>query len=288
MAIGDKNNKTARPPSDFDLQLTRQLGYLRRSCASYDAGDHDEAVRIALALRVLLHQTPQSTSLLSHLGIQDTLSYVDTGVYRSRLLPALQAHFALTAPGMIVAGTSASDVGLVETGDAGSGRIGWYAPLRLRRFMKGSPYDSAVPGASAFAQWWNDPLVESTNGKSFSRKNLVLIMANQDGGGHVDAALDSDYADLTIDPLGSAVLYDGVKDRDLADDVPDIMHNVAFASVRQIGFELIVTMDRYSHIQRNPGALSEVDPFRDLPIPSPPHRTVISPIITMVGTPANK
>jgi hypothetical protein len=48
--------------------LARQLRFLERDCASYDTGATDEAVRMAVVMRVLLHQTPHFTSLLTHLG----------------------------------------------------------------------------------------------------------------------------------------------------------------------------------------------------------------------------
>jgi hypothetical protein len=48
--------------------LERQLGFLRRSCESYDAGYTDESVRIATTTRVLVHDTKRCISLLKHLG----------------------------------------------------------------------------------------------------------------------------------------------------------------------------------------------------------------------------
>src|SRR6266545_3514326 len=45
-------------------QLQRQLGFLKRSCEDFDAGQHDEGLRIAVSLRVLFHDTSASTSLL--------------------------------------------------------------------------------------------------------------------------------------------------------------------------------------------------------------------------------
>jgi len=52
------------------MQLERQLGFLRNSCVSYDAGSIDESIRIALAIRVLIHDTRNPTSLLRHLNAQ--------------------------------------------------------------------------------------------------------------------------------------------------------------------------------------------------------------------------
>jgi len=45
-------------------QLRRQLTFLRNSAASYDAGYSEEALRIGVVIRVLLHDTQYSTSLL--------------------------------------------------------------------------------------------------------------------------------------------------------------------------------------------------------------------------------
>jgi hypothetical protein len=41
-------------------------------------GDNDEAVRLAIALRVLLHDTRSSHSLLGQLGWKDNLAYVNS------------------------------------------------------------------------------------------------------------------------------------------------------------------------------------------------------------------
>ena len=48
--------------------LQKQLGFIERSCASFDAGFYDEAIRIAVSIRILLHDTKSSTSLLTLLG----------------------------------------------------------------------------------------------------------------------------------------------------------------------------------------------------------------------------
>ena len=47
--------------------LARQLRFLARSCAAFDAGHYDEAIRIATVLRVMFHDTPRQVSLLSRL-----------------------------------------------------------------------------------------------------------------------------------------------------------------------------------------------------------------------------
>jgi hypothetical protein len=53
------------------------MSFLRSSSASYDAGRFGEAKRLAVVLRILLHDTARSLSLLHALGIKTTLKYFD-------------------------------------------------------------------------------------------------------------------------------------------------------------------------------------------------------------------
>ena len=53
---------------NYKEHLKRQLAFLERSCIAYDQGYTDEAIRMATVIRVLLHKTHRSTSLLAHLG----------------------------------------------------------------------------------------------------------------------------------------------------------------------------------------------------------------------------
>jgi hypothetical protein len=280
MSINTRNNRVPRLSQEFETQLERQLRFIRKSCLAFDNGDHDEAIRIALAIRVLVHNTKSSTSILSHLEIQRTLLYVDTGVYRSLLVPAIQEWVDATGPGCQVVSKSAADVGLVELGYAGKGRVGWFAPLRLRRFADGSPPAKAQRRISPFDLWWTEPLVESSSGKSFSRSDLVLIMANQDGGGHVDADVDKDYLDLIVDPLMQAqITHTEPCERD-KENIQDVLYNVAFSSVRQIAFELILTIDRLRYLRSNPGIFVLSNPFGEMISSPPPHRplNLVTPV----------
>src|SRR5256885_1737979 len=53
----------------FADKLREQLRFLSRSASLYDQGAEDEALRMATALRVVLHDTQSSTSLFKHLGL---------------------------------------------------------------------------------------------------------------------------------------------------------------------------------------------------------------------------
>lgn len=242
MAIGEESNKEARKFSTFKDQLDRQLGYLERSCDLFDQGYEPEAARIAVVLRVLLHDTTKSHSLLAQLGMKDTLRLVDTGLYRDRLDRAQQEFVDRTEPGSFVGGKRRGEAGLVACGVNSYGRIGWVAPLRHPWLHPEHwNYSAVLQEPQPFKFWWNTPLVENSEGETFSRKNLVLIMANQDGGAHVDPRLDKDYEALTVDFLDYSIMFTkGGIPPDA--NPPPATSNVAAASVRQIGFEVLSTL----------------------------------------------
>ena len=58
--------------------LEEQIDFLRTSCALYDEGKEHEAKRIALSVRVLVHDTGAGESLLGQLGVKDKQEFVDT------------------------------------------------------------------------------------------------------------------------------------------------------------------------------------------------------------------
>jgi hypothetical protein len=79
----------------YQQELKRQLGFLRRSCQLYDEGEVDEAIRIAVPIRTLIHDTRHSTSLLTHLNAkviklwssikcapENAISYTGMGQYK--------------------------------------------------------------------------------------------------------------------------------------------------------------------------------------------------------------
>ena len=140
---------------EWVLQLKRQIKFLRSSSVAYDQGDHAEAARIAVAIRVLCYDKPGSPSLLKHMGKQDTLQLVTT----ARSLPASIAANPL------------------EFGDLLGGLI----------FGQAIHYDAIPQGTPTLAQpaWWSETVLIRDNVR-YSRGDLVLTTAHKDGGAHVD------------------------------------------------------------------------------------------------------
>ena len=152
--------------AELKEHLKEQIQFLLNSATSFDNGETSEAKRIAVRIRVLLHDTKNSTSLLSNLNRKDILFYDTALDYRK---------FKLAILGIRI----------------GKEKTGFWAPLDNGppiRYLKGK-----VP----FIQWWNTIILVDQENNEFSRKKLVLSVANQDGGAHIDKKLSIIYANLT-------------------------------------------------------------------------------------------
>lgn len=190
------------PQPDFAAHLRKQLGFLARSCQAFDAGNHDEAIRIATVVRVLIHQTKNCTSLLKHLGAT-TINLLTTS---KGATPNTLMLFSM--------GTIAIQ---------GDGRND-YSPT-----LDDSPYKDFVP----VSKWW-DQIVLVQNNMRLSRRKIVLGAADQDGGAHVDAKLNAEYYALTqAGFVGSVSNFSNTKHS------AHPLENTHFVCLRQIGYELL-------------------------------------------------
>jgi hypothetical protein len=161
--------------SNADLlnHLDEQLQFIDSSCASYDAGASHEAKRLAVHVRVLLHDTGRSKSLLTHLGLKDRTPFIE-GVPEELLSVIGRGGVGNAFPGLAM-------MRLDGEGYAG------YVPSFEGRGLGSSMLK--------FGRWWNDPRMLDQKGNTVSRHNVVHWLAHKDGGAHVDA-LEATYAAL--------------------------------------------------------------------------------------------
>jgi hypothetical protein len=160
--------------------FAEQIRFLKRSALQYDAGDFGEAKRIATVLRTLFHETGNSRALLTSLGILLDLLMYDSSEGGSTVGRPTYLH------GMVFLRLSQDAAYVVATTD--EGRPG------------------PVPPRIPFAQWWiNSVYTHQSSSTTFSRKELVLYLANQDGGAHVDQYIDEKWAHFTRDHAYDAV-----------------------------------------------------------------------------------
>ena len=189
-------------PEEIEAHLREQLGTLQRSAHLYDEGYTAEAKRIAVNLRVILH-TKRYPSLLKQLDRED-IDFLDTA-------DAPDPANLLSTMGL---------VGLHMDSSGGS-----YLPV-----YDTNPQSKWVP----FTDWWSGTVFLDVNKTSLTRANLILSVADQDGGAHVDAKLNEAYAAISRqNSLGWNVGHDGQTQP---------MRNPELAAVRQIAHEVLITL----------------------------------------------
>lgn len=156
-------NRIPQSRAELCEHLKEQVSFLRRSASSYDGGIFGEAKRLAVVMRILLHDTTASRSLLTSLGIKDALRYYDR--YAGHDLTR-----AVTFIGVGMAGTS--------TG------LRYVANL------------TEPVATTEFSTWWAGVAIKQ-RGVLHRRSDIILAVSNMDGGAHVDPALEARYAALS-------------------------------------------------------------------------------------------
>jgi len=147
------------------------MDFLRVSLGAFYSGNFAEAVRIATSLRVLVHESRTSKPLLAQ-AVPNGLELPILGNIEERPSEEQVASFAL---GVRIGTTVAPAV------DLGSAH-----------------YKSNMVGA-----WWNRTVFTFRSRLGiqlvYKRKQVVLILANREGGAHVDEHQDPDYLRLLTD-----------------------------------------------------------------------------------------
>lgn len=225
-------------PSGADLEehLTEHVGFLITSAREYDGGNEAEAKRLAATIRALVHHTKKSSALLAQLGLiapyskaGGDLRFLDTSPPPSPPWTKFLADARLCS--------------LVSTLRDGFSNASWTPKLD-------ATHGGGIHGPISFNSWWKRSLVIVTQyGEEFTRERLILAIAHEDGGVHVDAkGRRADYERLTRKgAMGlqrtETGLFVGVPSGDLealpAGD-PDL--NPGPASTRQIAHEMLRTL----------------------------------------------
>jgi hypothetical protein len=208
-------------PQQLKDQLRRQMGFLHRSCMLFDAGYHDEAIRIAAVVRILAHDTPMSVSLLNRLG-------------------ATWINFLSTCEPMEKVASCLFFEGLER-----------YTKNSFSPKLGNSSFKESIP----IALWWTQVVVLLERNRHISRRDLVLAAANRDGGAHVDD-LTPEYQRLTDGTwvLASPCLSAG---HDLHVINADIFRETHFMALRQIGYEVLNSHDLLTVAAAAPATITQ-------------------------------
>lgn len=208
--------------TDLFEHLAEQVQFMRNSCESFDSGFEGEAVRLAVALRILLHDTAQSSSLLTQLGRKQKMLFYDSAC------PFKEENLASSSCLTMMRLST-------ETGAS------WVAPLDD---LSGARDAHRKRG---FETWWSRLIVcKDAQGSMFTRKGLVLTVANKEGGAHVDPHLDAAYAALSrLNSMGWRSVLNG---EDSA-----FRNSPVYPSIRQIAHEVLRSLqEEFPNLHQTP------------------------------------
>ncbi len=195
--------KRALSKQELEDHLATQIQFMQRSAKSFDDGEHEEAVRLATSIRILLHDTSTSHSLLGQLGRKEA-RFFDTSFPLNR-------------------DSATSHGGLV-----------WIALGKPATRFVAMLDDVPEVRQIEFDAWWNTPVFVDEQRRELSRKNLILTAANQDGGAHVDPHIDEVYSDLSRNNSLGWMASDGVFSRPIT--------GAERVAIRQIAHEVLKTI----------------------------------------------
>jgi len=210
-------SRIGRTRKDLEDQLDKQLNLLQTSCQLYDQGDKNQANIIAVIIRTLVYDGPKrsrSRALLAQLDLRH--KFLDTAfdVIEDGVQLVWRCRLAATDTRM----------------------PGAWAPL----------LNSPESRMANFFEWWKETIIRDFDGNAFSREDVILNVADTDGGAHVDPTLERTYAKLTRE--NSCQMLFGQMDS--SGNFPerierDQLHPVESpvnASIRQIGHEVLKTL----------------------------------------------
>lgn len=200
--------KIPQTKEELLVHLENQINFLSASSKAYDKGFEAEAIRLAVAIRILVHETSESKSLLTQLDKKNILFYDTASDFNPK---NIMTHIGLAA--IMLGGTGGAEY---------SARLDDIPPHRLNK---------KVP----FSDWWNKIVIVDKERNQFTRKSLVLNVANKDGGAHIDPSIDKEYALLSrFNSMDWKVVVGGVES--------PFKNRPELACIRQISHEILKTL----------------------------------------------
>ncbi len=200
---------------EFLESLNEQLYFLESSILSYSDVEF-EAKRVSITIRILVHDTGNSISLLKSLNQKSNLKFINSASPNDGRLHSMT--------GMVGVRKSNRNqyFGLVAKVNKDKKMVA--VPL----FQQHLPewYESYTK--LGFQDWWEMEIIK-INGIGITRRELILNVANKDGGAHIDHALPEKYHEVKNSSL--ILNIRGIETK--------FERNVVYASVVQIGWELL-------------------------------------------------
>jgi hypothetical protein len=194
--------------------LQEQIHLLQRYCEQFDSGDWLAARPMSTALRVLLHHPDRPKvgqgSLLAQLRLRGGF-WSDSTRIAGMNMPKSKA---MSWPQILV----------MQIGSEGTGFHPKLTP------------NNVILRRTSFLAWWTEELGLHETYGPISRKKIIVGMADQDGGAHVDGSADECYDAFTSGKYFSITI--GNRE--------ELARGAAHAAVRTVAHETLLSVYRYA------------------------------------------
>lgn len=224
-----KNKRFVRLPKEAYEQLEESIEFLIIDAKGYDNGNFKMIKRSSTILRSLFHETQMSHSLIGQIDnrksvtMKSLIKYpVDELLFYSKNIT--NARYNKPAPE----------------------NSGYYDTFLF------NPYNK-VTYKVHFNEWWFGTIFRMDD-YNFTRKDLVTIVANQDGGAHFDTKLDIKYRNLINGDTG-VVLQPGEINHLIMGGSAEYnkkevkFKDLHFALLRQVVHETILSLNSRYNLQ---------------------------------------
>lgn len=180
-------------------QLKIQIKLLQSNSKQYDDGFEESAIQIATILRTLL----ENSGLLSTLKWRKHIKYFNTAIPYSE--SNLLTHAGLT---------------------------------RMKISASGFEYKPNFHNDSIhlveFKDWISETIICDGKGNRFTRRKLYKLVADKDGGAHVDENIPTEYNQLKNE---NSMKWEMITPSGIASP-----NSIIYASLRQIAYELLQSL----------------------------------------------
>jgi hypothetical protein len=156
---------STRSAEELTELLDEQVSFLKASCSAFDAGFTGEIKRLAVSVRVLVHDKGRSTSLMTLTNRKTDKFFDSADPYDDNNL---------------ISHSSLVQVHMNPTG----------------AIPKAHLDDCIATKVIDFEDWWNGIVLVDAQKNEFTRRDIVLNLANKEGGAHVDHQIDEKYNNL--------------------------------------------------------------------------------------------
>ncbi len=191
--------------NDYQNHLKEQIVFLQSSCKSYDSGNEFEAKRMAVTVRVLVsgdNPNARSQPLLGQMHLKKKMNFISTAQpYQTNNLLTQQCLLSMQ---------------LTPNGAK-------YLPL----FENNNQHHLLK-----YRNWINEIVLSDKKHNVYRRKDVIVLLANKDGGAHVDPCIEDLYSEMKSPDIGGWEFK-------TTDGNTSYGNDAIYATMRQITFEVL-------------------------------------------------